>query len=122
MTNNTSKIETLDNLQAAFDGSFYTICGADNPIEWVDGYEGLLAEREIGKPIRWYQTTGAAVNAYAATVAPVKAEDAFPADLTVLLFPLTGLESNVALFKVQMQDRWFDDIVQNMRVDMEDAE
>jgi len=119
MTNNTSEIETLDNLQAAFDGSFYTICGVDNPIEWVEGYEGLLAEREIGKPIRWYQTTGAAVNAYAATIV---AEEAFPADLTILLFPLTGLEASVSLFKVQMQDRWFDDIVQNMRVEMEDAE
>ena len=36
--------------------------------------------------------------------------------LTFLLFPLTDLNTGkLAMFKMRMQDRWFDDIINNMR-------
>ena len=110
---------TSDDLQEAFDGSYYTIVGAGDLLdEWVDGYEKLLEEKEIGKPVEWLTTTGEAVNAFAASHlgGQIQARDRFRPDLPFLLFPLTDLNTGrLAIFKMAMQDRWFDDIVQNMR-------
>lgn len=95
--------------------SWYTIAGAGgDPQEWVDGVEKLLAEEGIGKPVAWYRSTGKDVNAQAGSgVCP---NDQFQESLAFLLFPLTGLHvGKLAMFKLQMQDRWFDDIVDNMR-------
>jgi len=102
------------NLKEAEAGSFYTIVGAGgDPQEWVDGVEKLLAEEGIGKPVAWFSTTGEAVNNHAN---PPDPKDAFQPDLTFLLFPLDGLHvGKLAMFKLQMEDRWFDDIVDNMR-------
>lgn len=111
-------ISAMDNLAVAYGGSFYTILGAGgDPSEWMEGYEELLAEEEIGKPKRWYQTTGAAVNEFADSGAYfIEPRDRFPADLAVLLFPLDGLNvGTLAMFKLKMQDRWFDDVIDNMR-------
>lgn len=107
-------ITTLDDLAKAYDGSYYTIEGAGGDLnEWVEGYEGLLAEEGIGKPVEWFTTTGAAVNLYAH---PSNPNDLYKFDLTFLMFPLDGLDiGKLAIFKIKMQDRWFDDIVQNMR-------
>lgn len=101
-------------LTAAEAGSFYTIVGTGgDPQEWVDGVEKLLAEKGIGKPVAWYQTTGLDINEHAN---PPQWQNAFQSDLSVLLFPLDGLAvGKLAMFKIAMQDRWFDDIVQNMR-------
>lgn len=102
------------NLATAFDGSYYTIPGAGGDLqEWVSGYNGLLQEAGIGTPAAWFTTTGKDINTFAATRGDVI--DPFPADLTVLMFPLDGLAAGaLAIFKLQMQDRWFDDIVANM--------
>jgi len=98
-------------LQKAYEGSYYAILGAGGDLaQWTEGYEGLLAEEGIGKPAEWFQTTGAAVNQFAG------GSDPFEKDLTILLFPLDGLETGkLAMFKLRMEDRWFDDVVQNMR-------
>ena len=95
-------------------GSWYTIVGAGGDLqEWVDGVEKLLAEKGIGKPTAWYQTSGKDVNEYAR---PTRNQDAFQEDLTFLMFPLDGLKvGKLAVFKLAMQDRWFDDITANMR-------
>ena len=67
----------------------------------------------IGTPTTWAQTTGENINNYAATHGTVT--DPFPADLTVLTFPLEGLHlGKLALFRLRMEDRWFDDIIDNM--------
>lgn len=107
-------ITRLRSLRHAEDGSYYTITGAGGDLnEWVEGIEKLLAEKEIGKPKRWYTTTGADVNEY---VHPAREDDRYPDDLTFLMFPLDGLDiSRLAIFKIRMEDRWFDDIVQNIR-------
>lgn len=103
-------------LEMAYDGSFYFIAGCGEPIsEWIEGYEKLLDEAGIGKPVRWYQTTGAAVNRYAGDI-PRPDTDYFQEDVTCLLFPLNGLHTGkLAIFKLRMEDRWFDDVIQNMR-------
>lgn len=106
-------VQTAD-LTKAREGSYYTILGAGGELsEWVEGYEKLMAEQEIGKPAEWFQTTGAAINEFAQ---PTRDRDRFPDDLTVLLFPIDGLNvGKLALFKVGMQDRWFDDVIDNIQ-------
>lgn len=114
----TTTIHPLASLALADDGSWYTILGAGGDLqEWVAGYEKELVEAGCGTPTQWFQTTGAAINHYAATRrGPLRPEDEFQPDLTVLLFPLDGLDvGRLAIFKIRWQDRWFDDIVDNMR-------
>ena len=109
-------IKTAD-LNIAYDGSYYTILGAGGELaEWTEGYEKSMVKNGIaedGKPIEWFKTTGASINAYAK---PKRARDYFPDDLVVLMFKLDGLNvGKLAMFKMQMQDRWFDDVVDNIR-------
>lgn len=102
-------------LDLAYDGSYYTITGCDGALaEWVTGVEGLLAEAGLGKPVAWFQTTGGRVNRFAGP--KVAKRDEFPSELNILMFPLDGLDlGGLAMFKMQMRDRWFDDIIDNMR-------
>lgn len=99
-------------LTTAYEGSWYMIAGCGGPLqEWVGGYEDLLKEEKIGKPVAWYQTTGADVNAFAGDN-----DNPFSDDTACLLFPLEGLHvGKLAMFKLRMQDRWFDDVIDNMR-------
>jgi len=105
-------ITTVKELKPAYAGSYYTISGVGGDIdEWVEGYEKYLADEGIGKPTAWLYTTGAAVNLFAG-----ETHDPYPLDVGVLLFPLDGLDmSKLPLFKIRMQDRWFDDVISNMR-------
>jgi hypothetical protein len=110
----------LADLDAAYRGSWYFIAGAGGDLqEWIDGYEGLLAEQGIEKPRQWFRTVGAEINRFAEHQKGglLAHRDAFQADLTCLLFPLDGLNmGRLPLFKIRMEDRWFDDVIQNMRV------
>lgn len=95
----------------AYEGSYYTITGCGGELQdWIDGYEKLLAEKKIGKPLAWYDFTGADMNAeYGLT-----GRNAYQDDLRVLCFPLDGLDiGRLAIFKLIAADRWFDDIVDN---------
>lgn len=107
-------LKTKSDLKQAYDGSYYTIIGVGGSlIEWIEGYEMELEKAGIGTPRCWYQTKGEYVNDYAN---PSNWRDAFPADVTFLMFPLQGLHvAKLAIFKLTWGDRWFDDIVQNMR-------
>lgn len=109
----TKRVTQITNLDDAYKGSYYTVEGAGGDLnEWIDGIEELLAKEGIGKPTHWFTTNGRAVNEYAE---PENWRDAYKDDLTFLMFPLDGLDiSRLAIFKLQMQDRWFDDIVDNM--------
>lgn len=113
---NTRTITTLEaeDLERAYDGSFYTISGAGGDLdEWVEGYEKMLAElADIDKPTEWFQTTGAAVNEFAGE----NNTNPFLDDCVLLLFPLDGLNIGaLAMFKLAAGDRWFDDVIDNMR-------
>ena len=106
-------------LKAAYEGSYYFIAGTGGDLqEWVSGYEDLLTKESIGTPTLWLKTNGATVNGFASQHygGLIADNDQFPGDLACLLFPLDGLEvGRLAMFKLQMEDRWFDDVVQNMR-------
>jgi hypothetical protein len=105
-------------LQKAYDGSFYFIAGCGGDLdEWVTGYEKFLDERDCGKPTAWLQTTGKEVNEFAG-----ENDNPYQAGLICLMFPLDGMEVGpLAMVKILMQDRWFDDVIDNMRVTREGA-
>lgn len=105
-------MRTLKNLKEAEDGSYYTILGAGGDLnDWVNGYDEILIAENIGQPSKWYQTTGAVVNDYAHGLG-----GEFPPDLTILLFPLDGLDlGKLAMFRLSHDDKWFDDVIANMR-------
>lgn len=108
-------MDTLTDLQVAYDGSFYTIAGAGGDLaDWATGITEVLEEQGIGTPVAFFTTTGAAVNEF---VGPGNS-DPFNDDLTFVLFPLAQLNpGKLAMFKLQSGDRWFDDVVQGMRRD-----
>jgi hypothetical protein len=103
-------------LAAADSGSYYFIAGTGNPLsDWVDGYHEAMTAHDVGTPTRWFYTTGKDINDYFASKDHGANRDPFPDDLTCLLFPLDGLDiGRLALFRLVMQDRWFDDVIDNM--------
>lgn len=107
-----------EQLQQAEEGSWYTILGAGGELsDWVNGYEHDLKERGMTAPIAWYETRGVDVNVYAMNKKGViHPQDLFKNDLRILMFPLDGIGAGLPIFKVMMEDRWFDDIISNMRV------
>lgn len=113
MSETTTEIPVA-HLKAAYEGSYFTIAGAGGDLqEWVDGLNGMMAEVGAGQPENWYQTTGQDINEYADKIGEVN--DRFPDDLTVLMFPLSGMNTGVlAMFKLQIGARWFDDVIDNM--------
>jgi hypothetical protein len=118
-------IETAD-LQAAYASSYYTIIGVGGELaDWIDGYNGLLAQREVGTPMQWFQTTGADVNLYARSrnSGAIKVNAKFDNELVLLMFKLDGLNlASLAMFKIMNEDRWFDDIVSGMMTETESDE
>lgn len=117
-------IKNITDLSNAYDHSYYAIAGCGGDLaEWTAGYERLLAEQGIGKPQEWITFTGAAVNqaAEAGGRYIIDPKDKFDNDLTFLAFPLNGLHiGKLAMFKLNMRDRWFDDIIDNMRRQCDD--
>lgn len=114
-----TKYTSLDSIKSAADKSFYTIAGCGGDInEWVHGYERLLNEKGIGKPSEWVTFNGALVNQLASDngTYEIAANDKFDPSLTFLAFPFDGLNvGKLAIFKIEMSDRWLDDIISNMR-------
>lgn len=94
-----------------YSGSWYTITGVGgDETEWKDGYQKLLDEQGIGTIKEWVEFTGAEMN----TRYGLTGDNAYPDDLHFLAFPLDGMDvPKLAIFKMRMQDRWFDDIVDN---------
>lgn len=116
---NPTKYTSLDNIKNATENSFYTIAGCGGDInEWVNGYQKLLEEKGIGTPSEWVTFNGALVNQYASDngTYAIAENDKFDPALTFLAFPLDGLNAGkLAIFKIEMSDRWLDDIISNMR-------
>lgn len=102
---------THEVFQKMYDGSYYTIigCGGD-PSEWKQGYQDMLNKSDIGTIKEWYEFTGDDMNKeYNLT-----GTNAYKDDLHFLAFPIDNLNVNkLAIFKLHMNDRWFDDIVDN---------
>ncbi len=98
-------------LKEAYSGSFYTITGAGGDLEeWRQGYQELLDKEGIGKIKKWIDFTGRQMN----EVYGLTGNNAYPDDLHFLAFSLDGLHvGKLAMFKLKMKDRWFDDIIDN---------
>ncbi len=107
-----SALATVD-LETAYRESYYTIIGAGGDLaEWIQGYDGMLAEQGIGHPKAFYTATGRDVNEKFGPGA-----DPFEDELIFLFFPLEGLDiSKLAIFRLRMGDKWFDDLINNRRV------
>ena len=72
----------------------------------------LLKHKGIGAPTTYYSFTGKQMN----QVYRLKGKTAYPKDIHFLAFKLEGLDvAKLSIFKIQAQDRWFDDIVDNNR-------
>lgn len=99
------------NLDELYQGSAYTITGAGGELkEWFDGYQDILNEKQIGNISKWYVFSGKDLNRkYNLT-----GDNRYQSNITFIAFPLTGLDiGKLAMLKLQMGDRWFDDIVDN---------
>lgn len=103
-------IESPD-LKRAYDGSWYTIVGCGGDLnEWKEGYQGFLDDYDIGKIKEWITFKGRDVN----QEFNLTGDNAYDNDLTFLAFPLDGLNvSKLSILKLKLQDRWFDDLVDN---------
>lgn len=101
----------MDKLDKAYKGSYYTITGTGGDInEWKEGYQDLLDKENIGKIKEWIEFTGEDMN----KEFQLTGDNAYEPDLHFLAFSLDGLNvGKLAMFKLRMQDRWFDDIVDN---------
>lgn len=106
-----NEVTNLEQFDEFYKGSYYTITGAGGPLEeWTKGYEELLQKENIGTPTEWYTFKGSQMNEKYSLSGSIAYQD----DLTFIAFPLTGLDGGkLAIFKLKMQDRWFDDIVDN---------
>ena len=101
------------------DVDYYVIAGAGGDVaEWVDGYVNLMGPTgtNVGTPSKWFEFTGAEFNAAVITAkGQIKPADLFPADLTILAFPLEGLHiGRLSMLKLRLEDRWSTDIYANM--------
>ena len=94
-----------------YEGSYYTITGCGGDLEdWKTGYRELLTKAGIGSISEFETFKGKDYN----EAFHLTGTNRYPDDLTFLCFPLNGLQvGKLAIFKLQMGDRWFDDIVDN---------
>lgn len=99
--------------KAAYSGSYYTVLGCGGELsEWIEGYTQTLNEAGIGEPREFVTFTGADMNTHYG----LTGSNAYPDDVTCLMFPLDGLDcGRLAVFRLRACDRWFDDIVDNNR-------
>ena len=103
--------DSYDMLKKAYNGSYYTIIGVGGNIDdWKNGYQKLLDEANIGKIKEWITFRGTDMN----DLGKLSNDNRYPDDITFLAFPLDGLDiGKLAMFKLKMGDRWFDDIIDN---------
>lgn len=107
----TTVVTDLEQLDQMYKGSYYTITGAGGELsEWTKGYTEYLQQEQIGTPKEFFIFKGDQMNHKYQLAGSV----AYDKDLTFISFPLDDLDvGKLAMFKIRMQDRWFDDIVDN---------
>ena len=98
-------------LRKAYNGSYYTIVGVGGDLnEWKNGYSSWLEREGIGHISEWIDFVGKDMNDEFNFIK----SNRYPDSLHFLAFPLDGLDvGKLAMFKMRMGDRWFDDIVDN---------
>jgi len=110
---NESKVKTINSsmLDTLYNDSWYTIEGAGGDLnDWVNGYQEMFDKENIGTIQEFVTFSGKDMNEYY----ELSGRNRYPDNFTFLAFPLNGLNmSKLAIFKLRMGDRWFDDIVDN---------
>lgn len=101
-------------IRDAYNGSFYTIAvrEGDSVEDTVNDYIERLTAEGFPIPSLWITTTSAEINEFANTFGEVV--DPLPDWETFVLFPLDGMDSRLAYFKIANGNRWFDDIIDNL--------
>lgn len=96
-----------------YEGSWYTIVGPRGDLEeWKAGYQKMFNEHGIGTIKEFVTFKGKDMN----EVYGLTGNNRYQDDLTFLAFSLDGLNmGKLAMFKIALGDRWFDDIVDNNR-------
>lgn len=99
------------NFRKMYEGSWFTIIGAGGDInEWKEGLQNMLTEENIGTITEWATFKGIDYNSYYETTG----DNRYPDDITFLAFSIEGLNiGRLAMFKLRMGGRWFDDVVDN---------
>lgn len=96
----------------AYKGNYYTIIGCGGNLnEWKEGYAKLLKDAKIGTIRHWIEFKGADMN----RVYGLMGTNAYQSDLQFLAFRLEE-DMNIgklSILKLQLRDRWFNDIVDN---------
>ena len=120
MRTNAIKTLTNDELKSLAATSVYTITGAGGDIqEWMNGYDKLLREQNIGNPKKWMTFTGKQMNECFDLADAKRYEN----DVIFLAFPLDDLDmGKLTMFRLQMEDQWFDDIVANNAAHEDDSD
>lgn len=115
---NIKDIEKIEDLDELYINWWYTITGAGgNSEEWFKGYNNLLKKEGIGQIKSMLRFTGKDMNERYNLLG----DNRYPDDLTFLAFDTDSLNiSKLAMFKIQMNDRWFTDIVDNNSRRMEE--
>lgn len=105
-----TKITQAD-LDDLYNTSAFTVEGAGGDLnEWTEGINTLLKDNEIGEVKEFVYFTGEDMN----NKYNLTGSNAYPNDLTFLAFKHDGLDvGKLAMFKLQFEARWFDDIVDN---------
>lgn len=113
-------LTAADGLAEAEAGSYYAIVGAGGSLsDWTGQYEAFLVDVGVGKPQEWFTSVGEEVNEYARITkgGAIHSDDRFLPGLVFLMFPLDGLDvGRLAVLRLSLGDKWFDDILANMRV------
>lgn len=104
-------VTTEEQFKELYDASAYTITGTGGDLsEWMKGINDGLQQRKIGSVSQFYTFKGADMN----RVYNLKGDVRYQDDLTFLAFKLDGLNiGKLSMLKLEMGDRWFDDIVDN---------
>lgn len=104
-------VTTEEQFNELYDASAYTVTGAGGNLnDWMKGINDGLQQRGIGSVSQFYTFKGADMNRVYNLRGDVRYQD----DLTFLAFKLNGLNvSKLSMLKLEMGDRWFDDIVDN---------
>lgn len=108
---------TEKHLVKAYKGSYYTITGCGGDLkDWREGYNRLIKEGvdpnfDIDKEDLFF-FSGKDINNWLG----LKGDNRYRDDLTFMTFSYETCSNSIvalAMFKLRMEDRWLDDIVDN---------
>lgn len=109
----------ISDLDKLYKGSYSTILGAGGPIEeWIDGISDWMKENDLGEMSDIYVFKGSDVNKKYG----LSGKNQFKNDLVILAWSNNKINmSKYAVKRLSMGIRWFDDIIDNSKPDMDES-